>query len=863
MDIDRGRIINDFIEPNKKQYVIPVYQRNYEWSREQCVKLFDDIVNAYKSDKSHFCGSIVYAPLNSKHGIDYYVIVDGQQRLTTVYLLIKALIDSAETENEREFLSESVFNKDKYDTYDVEEASKLKLKPIKSDNQQLYLLMDNKYDQMDKSSGIWINYTIFKEEIANTLDADVNMNVKNIYKGIEKLLCAKIKLDVDDNAQEIFERINSTGIPLSLSDKIRNYVLMTEVNQDDLYENYWLVAEQLVSREQLSAFFLDYLNLKSDNFVRENQAYDSFKQMFADNGYTSESMLQEIKHYAEFYSVFLNGNTKYSDSVNNSLEGLRLLKQSTVYLFLFRVFDDYANGMLTEGELEKVLRFLLGYSIRRIMCEVSSNSLRGLYKTLYNRVFSHKENKKHYYDSLVSFMLQMTSKDAIPSDKDYEYALKNNNLYRKNALCRYLLIGIENQGKEKLVTDTLSIEHILPQNKNLSSSWQKMLGENWEVDRDRWLHTLGNLTLTGYNSELGDRPFLEKKKMIEQNPTKATILYQDVKDKDTWNADTISSRANRLASEILKLYPIEQPEIIVSFADSRYREYSCAEPGNATYKIVNYYELLGERVAVESFAEMLRSVVKKLYDLDSSVIERMAHSGETFTDWSVTVFSYDKNAIKGSVKIEGTDIYMSTHYSAHDCISFIRGLLRKYDFDIEEDFIYSARSNKPDENETDTVVTDEPERFALRKAYWSYALPLIKEANAAGGSFQNCSPTKNNETSGSFGIGGFSIVCVANYDNAAVELILLKNDKETNKAAYDYLYQYKDAIESRLGIELHWDRGESTKLSGLSYSNSKVGVDNRASWPEMAGFHAEWSKKILEVTLPYLEEWNKLYRASL
>ena len=863
MDIDRGRIINDFIEPNKKQYVIPVYQRNYEWSREQCVKLFDDIVNAYKKDKPHFCGSVVYAPLNSKHGIDYYVIVDGQQRLTTVYLLIKALIDSAETENEKEFLSESVFNKDKYDSYDVEEASKLKLKPIKSDNQQLYLLMENKYDKMDKSSGIWVNYTIFKEEIANVLSTDDSMNVKNIYKGIEKLLCAKIKLDSDDNAQEIFERINSTGIPLSLSDQIRNYVLMTEVNQDELYEDYWLVAEQLVSREQLSAFFMDYINFKSDGFIRENQAYDSFKQIFNDNGYTSESMLQEIKHYAEFYNVFLHGDSHYSGSINKSLEGLRLLKQSTVYLFLFRVFDDYKSGIVSETELEKVLRLLLNYSIRRIICEISSNSLRGLFKTLYNRVYTHKENKDRYYDAIVSFLMQMSSRDAIPSDSDFEYALKYNNLYRKNALCRYLLIGIENQGKEKILTDTLSIEHILPQNKNLSTSWQKMLGDNWEADRDKWLHTLGNLTLTGYNSELGDRPFLEKKKMIEENPTKATILYQDVKDKEAWDADTIDKRADRLIAEILKLYPIEEPSEIISFSDSRYKEYSCAEPGNATYKTVNYYELLGERVAVESYADMLRSVVKKLYDLDSSIIERMARNGETFTDWSVPVFSYDINRLHGATKIEGTDIYMSTGYSAHDCISYIRGLIRKYDFDIEEDFIYSARSNKPDEVDVGTDLVDEPEIHTLRRSYWSYALPLIQEANAQSEAFKNCLPTKGNGTYGSFGIGGFSIGCVANYDNARVELILLKHNPVHNKSAFDYLYRYRDEIENQLGIRLTWDRGENLKLSGLSHTNNEVGINNKNSWPEMAQFHVEWSKRILDAVLPYLNEWNEEYKRTV
>ena len=178
------------------------------------------------------------------------------------------------------------------------------------------------------------------------------------------------------------------------------------------------------------------------------------------------------------------------------------------------MFDDYTNGIIDKKELGKVLRMLQNYSIRRIMCDISSNSLRGLYKTLYNRVFNQQENKTHYYDSVVSFMIQMTSRDAIPTDDDFEYALKNNNLYRKHALCRYLLIGIENQGKEKVVTDSLSIEHVMPQNKNLSTSWQKMLGDNWAEDKDRWLHTLGNLTLTGYNSELGDRPFLEKKKMI-------------------------------------------------------------------------------------------------------------------------------------------------------------------------------------------------------------------------------------------------------------------------------------------------------------------------------------------------------------
>ena len=702
MKIDGARIINDFIEPNKRQYSIPVYQRNYEWSRDQCEKLFEDIVLAFKRDKQHFCGSIVYAPLKTEKNIQYFVIVDGQQRMTTIYILLKALIDSAASAREKEMLEDTVFNRDKYDTYDVDKASKLKLKPIKSDNQQLTLLMDGKYSQIDKTSGIWINYIIFKELIEAAIAEDDRLSVKDIFRGVENLTCADIKLDDDDNAQEIFERINSTGIPLSLADQIRNYVLMTDVDQEELYEEYWMNIEKLVSKSQMSEFFLDYLNIKVDGFPTEKKAYDTFKKLFTDGGYTSRSMLQELTHYAESYYMFVNGSDKLSKKTNEYLSGLRELKQTTVYLLLFKVFDDYFDGVIKTEELEKILKMLLSYSIRRIICEVPSNSLRGMYKTLYNRVFNVPEHKQHYYDAIVSFMLQMTSRDVMPSDYDFNYALRNNNLFGKHALCRYLLIAIENNGKEKLATDTLTIEHILPQNRNLSTAWQKMLGDNWSEDRDRWVHTLGNLTLTGYNSELGDKPFDEKKRLIEEIQTKVVVLYKDVQNKDQWNADTIQKRAKRLAKTVNDLFAYEAPASEIKFIDPRYKEYTCEDPSEATYKSVNYYDLIGERVIVNNFANMVRSVTRKLYDLDSNVIEQMAKNADCFPGWQNPAFSYDPAKVRGNVKIEGTDIYMISGFSAYDCISFIKALLIKYDLDPSSDFVYSARSNKKETSSDDT-----------------------------------------------------------------------------------------------------------------------------------------------------------------
>ena len=688
-------MLNDYIEPNKKQYCIPVFQRDYAWTEEQCTKLFEDIVMAYKKDRPHFCGSFVYAPLGSKKHIDSYIIIDGQQRFTTLYILIKALADSADDDRDKEALQRYLYNEDKFGRYGLDEKSKLKLKPVKTDNDQLLLLMSGKIEQMDKSRRgiIYHNYMLFMQLIKSFLEESSANSVLMINDGIEKLICADIRLDTDDNAQEIFERINSTGIKLGLADLIRNYILMTDTDQERLYEEYWLTVQNLLPDKLLDNFFIDYLNMKSDGFVKESEAYKSFKQVYVEGKYDNEKMLQEILHYAKQYYVFCYGSSDFGAEVNKALAGLRKLKQTTVYLFLFRVFDDYENGIINKNELARVLKMLLSYSIRRLVCEIGSNTLRGLYKTLYGRVFEQKENKNTYYDSLVSFFLQQTSKNTIPSDNEFVTALQEKNLYSKNALCKYLLCAIENQGKETLDTENLSIEHIMPQNKNLSMSWQKMLGENWQSVHEKYLHTLGNLTLTGYNSELGDKPFEKKKEKLEETITHIAVLYSDVKDKSEWNSVNMEKRAKRLAEIILKLFPIEQPKTKIEFTDPHYKLYTLANPDDATYKTVNYFEFLGERVNVSSFAEMVRSIAQILYEMDNSIIDDMAKKHEPLPEWTTPAFSYEEDGVRNPFKLRNCNIYISTGYSASACIFFIRGLMKKYEFDISEDFVYSAKPN--------------------------------------------------------------------------------------------------------------------------------------------------------------------------
>lgn len=697
MKIESGRILNDHIEPNKKQFCIPVFQRDYAWTKEQCEKLFEDIVLAYERDCQHFCGTFVFAPLSRKNHIERNIIIDGQQRFTSLYILIKALADSANNEADKKALEECLYNTDKFNRFDFDDKSKLKLKPVKTDNDQLQLLMVGKFDDINKGKDgiIYHNYMLFRQLISAFLKKDPKNSVTMIYDGIDHLICADIELDENDDAQEIFERINSTGLKLGLPDLIRNFVLMTDENQERLYEEFWLVIQNMLSKDHMEGFFLDYLNLKLEGFTKESTAYKDFKQIFHNGGYNNESMLEELLHYAKQYQTFLHGDPNLGLEINKALEGLRKLNQTTVYLFLFHLFDDYEKNVIDREELAKVLRLLLHYSIRRLVCEIGSNSLRGLYKTLYNRVFINEENKKHYYDAIVSFLLQMSSKDVIPTDADFETALKEKNLFRKYALCKYLLVSIENQGKEAILTKNLTIEHIMPQNKNLSLAWQKMLGEKWENVRDKYLHTLGNLTLTGYNSELGDLPFPEKQKKLANKETHVTVLYKDVKGKTEWNEQTIKDRAKNLAETIEEIFPIVQPSQKIEFKDPRYSLYTVEDPSKATYKTVNYYELLGERVNIDSFAAMVISVAGKLYDRDSSIIENLAKNLEPLPSWKKPVFSYNKQDIRNPVELRvDTGIYISTGYSAFNCICFIRDLLRKYELDCEEDFRYSARSAK-------------------------------------------------------------------------------------------------------------------------------------------------------------------------
>jgi uncharacterized protein with ParB-like and HNH nuclease domain len=553
MDANKLWMLRDFIGANKVLFKIPVYQRNYDWSETNCNRLLDDIQTIIDTSEKHFLGTIVFmASNNGGFALQEYIIIDGQQRLTTLMIMLKALSDVADKVGDscsQEIKEQYLFNKW------CDEKYKVKLKPIKSDSNQFLLMLNGKIEEMDEDSHIYLNYDNCRKRFEKWYSKGIQPT--QILEAMTKLEIVEIVLTQgQDDPQVIFESINSTGLELTNSDLIRNFLLMDAKDQERLYEDYWLYIEKALKKgldySNLDLFFTQYLAYKTNSPVSSRCLYGKFVKLFKTSNYTQESILKELKYFADIFKTFIYGNDAYSVTVNQIMKKIRMLKQTTCYPFLLHVFDDYNRSIIDNSTLEKILQFLLSYLLRRMVCGVPSNSLRGLFIYLYNRVFKVKTNKKKYYESINKFLFTVSSKDIVPSKSAFGHALQTANIYRNSALCKFLLLDIENgDSKETLKSDNLTVEHIMPQ--TLNADWKQISA----IDHERYLHTLGNLSVTGYNSELSNKDFLEKKNIIREN-SKAVILNSDVLDKKAWGPDEIKARSTRLAKIILEHYPIEE-----------------------------------------------------------------------------------------------------------------------------------------------------------------------------------------------------------------------------------------------------------------------------------------------------------------
>ena len=594
-----------------KQFIIPIYQRKYSWTLEQCKQLWNDIVRAANDEdiKGHFVGSIVYIEkgIYQISAVPQLLVIDGQQRMTTLTLLMIALRNAIkESDQKFEITSKKITN---YYLVNNEEEDELyyKLLLTQTDKETLLSLIDNNEHPDEYSQRIIENYNFFLYQIKNS-GFDINL----LYQGISKLIVVDISLDRDhDNPQLIFESLNSTGLDLSQADLIRNYVLMKlePKEQEALYKNYWNPMEKsfgnLSESSLFDRFMRDYLTVKTGRIPKIRNVYSDFKEYFERQSARVEDVLKEVYLYSKYF-VNLAFQTEKDKEINDTLKDINVLKVDVSYPFLLEVYDDYNKQSVSQAEFISILKLAESYVFRRAICGVPTNSLNKTFATLSKEV-----DKDKYLESVQAAFALKDSYKRFPNDEEFMKELKIKDVYNfRNR--NYLLRKLENYKRKEIVDiESYTIEHIMPQNPNLSAEWRKDLGENWEEVQKTYLHTLGNLTLTRYNSELSDKPFKEKRDMDGGFADSPLRLNKGLRILDTWNANEIENRAKELAERAILVW--DYPEL----PEDTLLQYKRKSDGNdsVTYTIADFEELTG------TMLELFEQIRKRICNLDSSVRE--------------------------------------------------------------------------------------------------------------------------------------------------------------------------------------------------------------------------------------------------
>lgn len=673
MKANRMWLFSDVLEKNKRVFRVPVYQRNYDWTNIQCEKLFLDILEANKKNCQHFIGTVVYIDdVNGGSGLNEVLIIDGQQRITTIYILLKALYNASKDVSfhiERE-IEEVMFNRH------CDEMYKIKLKPVKTDNEQLMYMIKDRIEMMDRNSNVYKNYIIFEKLIDEHLKSGLEIN--DILNGIKKLEVVEIILDksLGDEPQKIFESINSTGLDLSLADLIRNYLLMDNINQEALYEEYWLEIEKNVGYKNLGDFVINYLNSQISKSVNEKNAYHLFKKHCIENNLTCEDILKSLKRTSKYYGAFIGENKYYSAELTKYLSAFNTIKQTTVLPLLFKIFNDYEDNRINEESLSKVLNYLLTYLIRITACEISKN-LSKFMKSMYDRVIDGKYN--NYYERFVIFLNDLRANDRMPTDKEFRDALISKPLYKKN-ICKYLLSVIENSTKEHIDVSNLTIEHILPQKEN-AAVWRKEIGKDYDSVYDLYLHTLGNLTITGHNSELGTKSFNDKKKIIKDN-SKANILNKDVLSVDRWNKTSILNRANNLIDILLDEFKYVEIHSNKNVKNELGYDLNSDIDFSNTKPIAFSFD--GEFIKVNNWVDLLTKFIGIAYDLDTVLFVNLAKQNYSIPNATRVYISNDNRKLRKPKEIENSGIYFEANLSSNRVLSFIKFLLLEMGIDIDK-----------------------------------------------------------------------------------------------------------------------------------------------------------------------------------
>ena len=566
MNASKANLLN-FLD-GTKQFQVPIWQRRYSWKKENCEQLWNDVlhVGADKDATTYFLGSIVsMEPGDNTSGVLQLLVIDGQQRLTTLSLLLAALGRTIEARNVEIGIDRGRI--EDYYLFNFREKGGLRYKQqlTEHDKETLNQLLEVG-EAPDKTSLLVENYYLFEVLLKRADLADL----KAVFEGIRKLMIVDIVLEYgSDNPQLIFDSLNSTGLELTPADRIRNYVLMGQNSdvQKQLYNDHWHPMEKRFGNEHtkpFNSFIRDYLTLKTGQIPTIKGVYDSFK-LYMKNKKSPEILketVKEIDHYSKHY-VRIALRQEEDPEIRACLEDIHALNVKTVFSFLLGVYEDYTQGQIKKAGIIEILRLIESYIFRRDICELPPNSLNKTFVALIGQI-----DKDNYIQSLKQAFSQRPDRQRFPSNEDFRKKFLLAKLYpqyySKFGTREYLLRKLENyerkeDRKELVNVGGYTIEHVMPQDKDLSEEWQKELGENWEEIQKKYLHTIGNLTLTKYNAKLGNKSFTEKKLLVFLNSP--LCLDRSIAKAERWDEDAIINRAEILSEQACKIWiGIDSPD---------------------------------------------------------------------------------------------------------------------------------------------------------------------------------------------------------------------------------------------------------------------------------------------------------------
>lgn len=683
MEANKIRLL-EFLGSGKRTFNIPVYQRNYDWKTEHCTRLFKDVEKIALSNfqLEHFLGTVVYVISQIQPTFLEFVLIDGQQRITSITLLLKALYDAIEDEELKEDIYESyIINKR------APEALRIKLKPIESDMCAYENILSNDIGKSD--SNIYNNYITFK-----TLIEKSEATPEQLYNALNNVELVYIQLEKDkksENPQMIFESLNSTGLSLTQADLIRNFLLMNHSyeQQTKLYKEYWLKIERLLSNSKISDFVRDYLTMKTYKICVKDKVYETFKSFALDpkNNFDEQGLLEDLLVFAKYYSNFLYYNSD-NEQINSCLEQFQQMKSSTVYPVLLYIFDDcYAYKKIDESELVDIMDILISYIYRRLICGYPTNALNKIFANLIDEI--EKSNEPKYADKILSVLAQKTSSGTFPKNKEFEIEFEQKDLY-KSKIDKYTLCMLENYlKKEKVyVSNDITVEHIMPQ--KLTPQWQIELGKKYEDIHSQYLHTIGNLTISGYNSELSNKDFSDKKDIYRESNIS---LCRDICEYEKWNDESIKKRAKDLFNIALNIWGLPEKYNILK-ENANIIDYSIPYNIQADINITGEKPkqliIMDTEYSITTWKDMLRTLCKELYELDSTILHNLIKHKD-FIGRERRIISDDNEKLRSPYKI-ADGLYIETNLSALDILNYCKIICNHYQ--ISDDIYFMLNKIK-------------------------------------------------------------------------------------------------------------------------------------------------------------------------